>query len=121
MRNSEDVLTRPFDVRTHRRHFTDYLEVVVAPDGTVSYAVPSHRRRLESVYFDMFASPAILDCPTGRRHDYLGWLMERTGYICVWRDRVEGDANERQMRALKSLVVNGFLSMDVHRLRRRMP
>ncbi len=39
-----------FDVRKHKKHFTDYLEVIIHPDGSVHYAVPSHSGIYDRLY-----------------------------------------------------------------------
>ena len=46
----QDVLHAPFDLEIHKKTFIDYLEVIIRPDGTVEYAVPSHLYKLMSVF-----------------------------------------------------------------------
>lgn len=48
----QEILQAPFDIETHKKTFIDYLEVIIRPDGTVEYAVPSHMYKLMSVYED---------------------------------------------------------------------
>ena len=35
-----------FDIQKHKENFINYLEVVIHPDGSVHYAVPSHQEYL---------------------------------------------------------------------------
>ena len=42
----EEVLHSAFDIETHKKTFVNYLEVVITPDGTIEYAVPSHQEKL---------------------------------------------------------------------------
>lgn len=34
-----------FDLQKHKQTYTNYLEVIITPDGTVEYAVPSHSEK----------------------------------------------------------------------------
>ena len=33
----------PFDIKKHKETYINYLEVLILEDGTIEYAVPSHR------------------------------------------------------------------------------
>lgn len=46
----QEVLHSPFDIETHKQTFVSYLEVVISPEGTVEYAVPSHSDKLVEIF-----------------------------------------------------------------------
>jgi hypothetical protein len=50
--SSDEVLHREFDVNTHKEYFTNYLEVIIHPDGLVEYAIPSHQVKLFMIYYE---------------------------------------------------------------------
>lgn len=100
-----DVLRGPFDPDTHRETFVHYFEVVMAPDGTVVYAVPGHVEVLERIASNM----GVGDCPRERWWDYLDWLMEQTGYICLWTNGIMGNPNETQRERINELVRQGIM------------
>lgn len=87
MRDPNEVLHGPFDPDVHAETFTNYLEVVIEPDGTVIYAVPSHvmalaRIRaghdvpLDGLFRELESIP-----PTESPLDY---LVEQTGCASLW-------------------------------------
>ena len=93
-----EVLQGPFDPDVHAETFHNYLEVVIDPEGTVSYASPSHLKALERAWCQIYGR---YDDPNDERNlddlyarmpesaNPLQWLMDRTGYVCVWTDRIE--------------------------------
>lgn len=102
----QKVLHSPFDVRVHKKTFIHYLEVIIHPDGTVEYAVPSHMTKLASIYGK--SMDQIFEEYT---KDYSGmdpneWLCDKTGCISVWENGYTGKANETQKRALWFLQYN---------------
>lgn len=110
------VLHSPFDIETHKATFANYLEVVIAPDGTIEYAVPSHNDKLEKVYMEEHGitvheevwnqAPAI---------GYLDWLIDQTGYVSVWNDYLKGRPNKNQRHALRRLKMAGLYKGHVPR------
>ena len=38
-----DVMSKPFNLDTHKRTFTRYLEIILDEEGVAHYAVPSHK------------------------------------------------------------------------------
>lgn len=92
------VLQGPFDPDVHAETFHNYLEVVIDPEGNVSYANPSHLKALERVWCEAhnrYDDPAdernLDDLYAHMPNDAspLQWLMDHTGYVCVWTDRIE--------------------------------
>lgn len=108
-----EVLRQPFDIATHKQYFVDYLEVMIAPDGTIEYAVPSHQeylinkatQRRNCTREELYAA-----CPREYYCDFLTWLIgESGGYIPVWRNQVYApSATSQQRAALKKLKVFGL-------------
>ena len=88
--DEQAVLHGPFDLATHKATFTNYLEVVVTPDGTIIYAVPSHQRVLERIYQAAHGVAAEDAVPRERWLDMLDWLMEETGCVCAYTAGVLG-------------------------------
>lgn len=106
----QEVLHGPFDLETHKATFTNYLEVVIAPDGTIIYAVPSHQKVLERIYQATFGRDANDACPRERWFDMLDWLMEETGYICAYTAGVLGKPHtDAQEDALMMLYREGLI------------
>lgn len=105
-----DVLHSPFDVNVHKKTFICYLEVIIRPDGTIEYAVPSHMMKLTEIYGktseemfeDYYASGTV-----GTILDPVEWICKQTGCISVWTDGYSGHANAIQKRALLMLKNNG--------------
>jgi hypothetical protein len=48
----QKILHSPFDINTHIKHFVNYFEVCILPDGTVEYAVPSHTEYVIKKYME---------------------------------------------------------------------
>lgn len=109
-----DVLHGPFDVETHKRWFRNYLELVIAEDGTCVYACPSHQRVLERLA-QAQGSPTEWEAyrawlmHSGLFYDYDEWLMELTGAICVWTCGHRGVPNKAQEATLEMLRREGLL------------
>lgn len=87
MKDPNEVLHGPFDPDVHAETFTDYLEIIIKPDGTIVYAVPSHvmalaRIRaghdvpLDGLFRELESIPST-ESP-------LDYLVERTGCTSLW-------------------------------------
>ena len=114
------VLHSPFDAKTHKETFIDYLEVVIDSEGVIHYAVPSHNgfmemqllklRGIEFDYFNYYDKVSDL-CPENRYADYFEWLCEETGCIPVWglpRSVYLGKPNEKQLASIEMLKKEGL-------------
>lgn len=107
----QEILHGPFDLETHKKTFIDYLEVIIRPDGTIEYAVPSHLYKLMSVFENGRYSVEQINAMF--IHDMMGlspieWLCKKTGCISVWTKGYEGVANEQQTETLKKLKAEGL-------------
>lgn len=108
-----EVLNSPFDIETHKQFFRNYLEIMIAPDGTVEYAVPSHQeyligkaiQRHNCTREELYAA-----CPREYYCDFLTWLIEESGgYVPVWEKHVYAPMMTTQQRtALKKLKMAGL-------------
>lgn len=104
-------LQSTFDPEQHAKTFVNYLEVIIKPDGTIEYAVPSHTKKLESIFAELVGASeesVMRMCPEARWFDYLEWLTEMTGCISVWNDNYVGNPNRKQQYALVSLRTHGL-------------
>lgn len=76
-----------FDIVQHKAHYVNYLEVIIKPEGTVEYAVPSHQRKLENVLAKQrgITVENVRDlCPKDMYYNYQQWLCNMTGCVSVW-------------------------------------
>lgn len=114
-KNAQIVLRNPFNIEVHKLTFINYLEVVIAPDGVIEYAVPSHVEKLLSIYMeqknitDREEAVSLLEEPS-LRLGYIECLSKETGYISVWdHGYVTGcKPTQKQLNALKTLKLNGL-------------
>lgn len=103
-----EVLHSSFDAEVHAKHFINYLEVIILPDGTVEYAVPSHEKKLMDVANltpKMLSKEQLSDIWCGGT---IEWLCKYTGCISVWNDYYIGHANNAQRRTLLHLKSMGL-------------
>ncbi|MBR5297029.1 MAG: hypothetical protein IKU29_04065 [Parabacteroides sp.] len=113
----QKVLHSPFDIETHKNTFVSYLEVVISPEGTVEYAVPSHTDKLVEIFakqkgFDDILKAKKYIIETAINNGMLStidYLTGVTGYISVWfKGYVAGDPpTKAQLNKLKELFDNG--------------
>lgn len=89
----QKVLHSSFSIDIHKSTFTNYLEVVIASDGTVMYAVPSHQEML--IYLackkcGIDRDTLIMQCPKEYYCDFITWLSKISGACAVWDKMVQG-------------------------------
>ena len=76
-----------FDLEKHVRKYIHYTEVIIRPNGTVEYAVPSHQEKLIQIGMEKYncsREEFVEKCPLEYWLDYLEWLLLETGCVCVW-------------------------------------
>lgn len=113
--NAQTVLKGAFDINLHKSTFINYLEVVISPDGTVEYAVPSHVEKLLSIYMrqnhitDREEAISLLERES-LLIGYVECLTKQTGYISVWNNSyIAGrELTRKQFNALKTLRLHGL-------------
>lgn len=108
------ILHAPFDIETHRHTFIDYLEIIIKPDGTPEYAVPSHMLKLVAVYGksmdDVYEE--YLQAQSGL--DGIDWLCSKTRCVSVWSDHIQGLLNAAQLATLERLHDAGLYTGLLH-------
>ena len=108
--NQYDILQGAFDLETHKQNFVNYLEVIITPDGTVEYAVPSHQEKLIKIATDKLSvsrQELYSMCPIEYLFDAVTWLCEITDCLSVWNDQYVGHPNKAQLAALRMLKDGG--------------
>ncbi|WP_294731052.1 hypothetical protein [uncultured Faecalibaculum sp.] len=106
-----------FDVQKHKKHFVDYLEVIIHPDGSVHYAVPSHQEylirylcRKRRITREQLAQR----CPRSYYGDFMTWLCMQSGCLCVWSSLIRGvSLTHAQVKTLDKLKAEGVLHLDM--------
>lgn len=112
----EKTLSEPFSVETHKRVFTDYLEVVIDRDGVVHYAVPSHQEKILQIMMKelnmgreeviKYLNQLELDAPT---KDWYYILTSASGCVMVWTHfKSSGMSNDKQKETLRLLQKEGL-------------
>lgn len=104
----QEVLHAPFDIRTHKETFINYLEIIIKPDGTPEYAVPSHMMKLASVYGKCMDDVYEEYMQDQSGLDGIDWLCLKTDCISVWQDRIQGVPNSAQKVTLQQLHDEGL-------------
>lgn len=109
--DEQQVLRSPFDIETHKKTFINYLEVVILPDGTVEYAVPSHQEKLIRLCCakDNITRQQLDDLvPREYYADMFTWLTAYSGSVAVWNDFYMGFPNPEQVNTLQELASHGL-------------
>ena len=105
-----------FDLQQHKKKYINYLEVCIDYKGKIMYAVPSHQMKCEDLCckkLGITREQLIASCPQEFHYDYLNWLMDTCGCICVWTNFYMGKSNAKQQRALKILKSEGVYVGEV--------
>lgn len=85
-------LESAFDIEQHKKHYVNYLEVIIFPDGHVEYAVPSHQEKLIAICREkLHISRDELNnkCPTEYYGDFLVWLCNISECVSVWDNFIQ--------------------------------
>ena len=101
----------PFDLEQHKKTYIDYLEVIIAEDGNIMYAVPSHQEKLISLAcsrLKVSRDELAARCPRSMYFDYMGYLCGEARAMAVWNDRcVAVNPTSKQIAALRRLKLAG--------------
>lgn len=105
--NNLDILHGKFDLQTHADNFIDYLEVIIKPDGTIEYAVPSHNEKLIAICKELYGEQEYLkalESPEAYA-DFMQWLCDYSKCVSVWNTFCvkPKDTTLAQLESLKSL------------------
>lgn len=116
MKNKYSIYS-DFDIRKHKKHFSDYLEVIIHPDGSIHYAVPSHQEYMIRFICkrDRITPKQLLaKCPHDYYFDFMIWLCKESGCISVWSDLIKAVSFTRaQVKALDQLRAADVLHLDM--------
>lgn len=104
-----DMEYSEFDINEHNKKYKYYCEVVILSNGKIEYAVPSHQEKCMQVAIkETGKSRALIEseCPLEMYADYLTYLENISGCVCVWYDFYIGKPNRFQKVALRRLIEN---------------
>lgn len=105
------VLNGQFDIATHMETFTNYLEVIILPDGTVVYAVPSNQQKLEHIIDDMYhitIDQLNADMPRMYWLSVIDYYVGLSHCVSVWTHFIIGIHNTPQAATLNRLKSAGL-------------
>lgn len=108
-----DVMSKPFNLNTHKRTFVHYLEVILDEEGVAHYAVPSHKDWLINHACEKLGvtQKELLDTmPQEYWCDMLTWLTNITSCVAVWDISYVGRLNYAQKSQLELLQAEGLFS-----------
>lgn len=111
--DTTEILRKPFDIKTHKKYFINYLEVVISEDGVVMYAVPSHQEKLIQLAckkLNITRNELNDLCPKEFYFDFNRWLCIVSGCVSLWNNFMLGAANEAQADTIKTLIEAGLYS-----------
>lgn len=101
-----------FDIEQHKQTYTNYLEVLIDPDGRIVYAIPSHKEKataLACAKLGVTRRELEEMCPREYYGDYLNWLLQISGSISVWNDFcVAPTVTKKQVASLRKLKLAGI-------------
>lgn len=101
-----------FDIEKHKETFINYLKVVIHPDGSIHYAVPSHQEYMANYICKRDGiTREELDgmVPYEYYTDFRYWLCMKSGCVEVWNNSVEFYKPTRaQIESLKRLEESGL-------------
>lgn len=84
----DEILRLPFDINRHKAARYLDLEIMMAPNGTAVYALPSHQEFLvkKAMELQNWTREALMDaCPPEFYTAFMNWLIPLSGgWIPVW-------------------------------------
>lgn len=111
--NEYDLYNKPFSIERHKQVPFAEMEVMISPDGEISYAVPSHQEFLIRKAMDAngWSRDELMDtCPPKYYADFMQWLIDVSGgFIPVWEEGItHHTVTKQQAIALKKLKLAGL-------------
>lgn len=115
----QEVISQPFNIETHKETFTNYLEVIIFPNGVIEYANPSHNDKLfmiayknttgEDISFsdsDYFENKKLFEnnVPKEWWLDMIQYYVNLTGCVCVWKNKAVIPRQELSSEQITSLI-----------------
>ena len=96
-----------FDIEQHKKHYINYLEVILFPDGSIEYAVPSHQEKLISICCEQLkvSRDTLYEmCPNEYYGDVIVWMCNLSGCAALWSNNiVKSDTNPLTNAQYKTL------------------
>lgn len=84
----DEILRLPFDISRHKSARYLDLEIMMAPNGTAVYALPSHQEFLVKKVMELnnWSREELMDaCPPEFYGDFMRWLIPLSGgWVPVW-------------------------------------
>ena len=80
-----------FDIEQHKKHYVNYLEVILFPDGHIEYAVPSHQEKLISICCEQLKIPRNTlynICPSEYYGNVIVWMCNLSGCAALWSENI---------------------------------
>lgn len=80
--NEYDLYNKPFSIERHKQVPFAEMEVMISPDGEISYAVPSHQEFLIRKAMDAngWSRDELMDaCPPKYYANFMQWLIDVSG------------------------------------------
>lgn len=111
--DAEYVLSQPFSIELFKKARFLSLEVMIFPDGTIEYALPSHQEFLvnRAMKLQGWTRDELWDaCPPEYYTDVLTWLIPLAGgCVPVWPQGVlKYPLTKQQVASLRKLKLAGL-------------
>ena len=110
----EEVYRLPFDIKRHKSlPYHTPIEVMIGPNGDISYALPSHQEFLikKAMKRNGWTREQLMDaCPPEYYFDFMRWLISQSGgYVPVWEIGIPNyPLTKPQQAALLKLKLHGL-------------
>lgn len=104
-------------IRYHNARFKAYCEIIIFPNGTIQYAIPSHQHALLQVYADKIGYHRVdnglweLISPMDFGFE---WLLKETRCVSVWWSNIAFNTiTDKQFDTLVKLSESGCIRKDM--------
>lgn len=110
------LYTTPFSIDRHKAApYKISLEAIIAPDGTIEYAMPSHQEYLiaKAMQIHHWTRQQLMDaCPPEYYFNFMEWLIQETGgYLPIWEPYTfDRPITVKQAAALRKLKLAGLFT-----------
>ena len=109
-----EILHSKFDVEVHSKHFINYCEVIVLPNGEVEYAVPSHERKAIEIFKRKF-NLSDEDLNNLSKELSIEYICEKCNLIMLWCDYAFTPIKitQEQVNTLNELISHKCISKKI--------
>lgn len=79
-----------FDIDDHKRHFNDFIDLIVLPDGSAKYAIPDPISSMQKHLLQTtgMSESELLELSPCNPESYFNWLLNRTECVVVYKDKI---------------------------------